>query len=49
MRRKEKPQGGAPPMELEHLYEDDRMLCIDVACGAWHTLLLLVFMHTRVE
>ena len=36
-------------MELEHLYEDDRMLCIDVACGAWHTLLLLVFMHTRVE
>jgi alpha-tubulin suppressor-like RCC1 family protein len=41
-RRKPRPQGGAPPGEVEGLFDEARLRCVGVACGAWHSLLLCV-------
>ena len=48
-RRKQRPQQGAPPGEVDSLWESGKM-CIDLCCGAWHTLLLVVDrQHDRIK
>jgi alpha-tubulin suppressor-like RCC1 family protein len=39
-RRKQRPQRGAPPAEVDDLWANGKV-CIDLCCGAWHTLLLV--------
>ena len=37
-----RPQAGAPPGEVDDLFDRERLACVDLCCGAWHTLLLMV-------